>query len=50
MSTSASTVKKYATKMMAYPALVDYDAMFFDDPDAKIIPCGEASVISKNLY
>ena len=45
---SETMVKKYVTKMMAYPALVDYDAMFFNDPDAKIIPCGEASVISKN--
>lgn len=28
--------------------LVDYDALFFMDPDAKVIPCGEQSTISKS--
>lgn len=48
VDTANSRTSVVLKEIMAYPALVDYDAMFFGDPDAKIIPCGEASVISKN--
>lgn len=41
-------VKKVTSKIYAYPALVDYDQMFLSDPDAKIIPCGEQSAVTKN--
>ena len=41
-------MSKTKTIKAAYPGLVDYDAMFLSDPDAKIIPCGEVSTITKN--
>ena len=45
---AATVVKRLRKKLMTYPALVDYDQMFISDPDAKIIPCGEESVVTKN--
>lgn len=34
---------------LAYLELIDYDKLFFSDPDAQLIPCGESSTISKSM-
>lgn len=37
-----------ASDTHAIPALVDYDMLFLQSPNAKVIPCGESNSVSKN--
>ncbi len=43
-----NTTKQVIHEKMAYPALIDYDELFMNDPDARVIPCDESSMLSKN--